>query len=1157
MLNQRGQANIIVMIGMVAATIFVLFNAFNYTNTVGLSSQIEITAQNSIYQTLAVKDYLIQQAAYQFDEAQLFDALSIIPTTTSCGYINATKNLPFIPVNKVYYWDNAMGQTCLPNNQEILYGLTQLLNESQFSMVNGSGLDITSFLNLNLTKDSSIGAFVANFSAPYLSDTYTFYYNKTNSTNVTVEVFDADQKTKVFNGTIGSIINLDGSQFTIFPESGVVNGVLSQSASPSAFFKGVKGISPDSMFTVVTLQNGVLAVLYDTTVFNPTTDKTVDEFFMTPLVDQNVYTLQAAETTDIESGVPPYVQLFNNTAFEFEGTWYNFTVSNYPNGLFSISPANYTVLPLQPDFVYYKYIINQFQQGQNESLLFPSYQPLYVSLSLFPLYNPEVCLSYNQVQFSLTNCISVSGYLTSTNYLGNLMSAGAAFVDESFPLGNFNITGFAQYALYNYLNNVVHGVNLKTVSVNGQPKYDWYSALILSLGSIQNGANYLLNQLSRVKESYFGTTVYNCSQTASDLTFCRNLLFQTLQGDLDNLFQYQIPIEVSFLSGTAFNINILNLSAKVEEASSCPPYAGYSASDYNTSVSYNFTITAPKWDNLSTETLGIPISLNFAYKNNLTLTPTESCGIQNSPYISGYPGFTQTLVTPSKTYLNCAPIIARQFLNTTCIANVETSNTAVINYINSNGGKCSSVNGQNYYDFCSGYKFNSFSSSLPYQRWMTHSNACPNSILIDGQNFTYTQDPTQFELVSVYGGGAYTPKDSNLNWTFSSINGTNLNLPSNFSVYAGVTVSGPYPSFNLILSSNPNLGGRSTMVQLNGNNDQDAIYSYTPSSGPIEIGQAPYSASTGENNIIVQEYGSKAIGYNLTFSVNSIVQTEIEDSDLLPTGPLKFLGFSTDYFPTYDTVSYAFVANYVGGYQPVNTVESYSPMSSLNSNLVQAFGISTVSNTYYNLITLNQASLSNSYQLRLTLDSNFNYNYLRPGFVKVFGVYQSSGAVVQLAWWNQTPLQEGGTVWVNLTKSIPSALYIMYGDGAYNATSKYYDNGSAVFPLFFFPSIRNNIKYSYSQYKSTLPTILDGALSLEKIGPLAPFIYNSTLNSLYEQFACISANPLTIIMLNATYSPSQPQFNINDIYNNYNTLYPDLQILGVSKTYSSWGEVGT
>ena len=113
----------IVVLGMVAATIYISLNAFGYISNVGLSSKIEISAQNSIYQTLALKDYLIQEANYNFQKAELFDGLTLQPSTLDCGYINTSQSLPFVPVPEVYYWRNLAGQICLPDNNLIEYGL--------------------------------------------------------------------------------------------------------------------------------------------------------------------------------------------------------------------------------------------------------------------------------------------------------------------------------------------------------------------------------------------------------------------------------------------------------------------------------------------------------------------------------------------------------------------------------------------------------------------------------------------------------------------------------------------------------------------------------------------------------------------------------------------------------------------------------------------------------------------------------------------------------------------------------------------------------------------------------------------------------------------------------------------------------------------------
>ncbi len=1190
MLDRRGQANVIVMIGMVAATVFVLFNAFNYISSVGLSSTIEITAQNSIYQTLAERDYLTQQAAYLFDEAQLFDAFSLIPTVTSgpgavlshipftqlvsCGYINATTALPFIPTSKVYYWNNLEGDTCVPNNQEIVYGLTQLLNESQFATVNASGLNIESFLDLNFTKQNN-GIFQTHFTAPYSNSTYLITYNPSATANNSIQVSYGGYP--VFSGNIGSIINLNGSTFETLPPSDEILGVLSQAVATSSFFardtsaisqlpNTVQTVSANSAeFALTTFSNGVTAVVYDDQFTNAT--GTYHTFYVTPLKNANVYDIYQGMVEDQNAGVNPQIGVFNNTPFEFGGAWYTFTVTKYPNGIFSIVPVNYTIIPLQPQFVYYKYLINEFDVSQSENLLFPNYKPLHVSVSLFPLYNPQVCISYNEVQFTLQNCISVSGYITGTDYISQLMQLGVAFVNESFPLGNLNITGFAQYSLYNYLENTVHAVNLETVSVNGIPKYDWYSALMLTLGSPQYGASYLINQLKRVEFPYYGTEIYNCSYNSSDLKFCQNLLSQTINANLQALFNEQIPEEISFLSGTAFNVNVLNLSASVKESDSCPSYGGAPASDYNATVNYAFAIKSPTGTfNLSndSETLGIPISINFAYQNELKLVPTEACGIQNNPYEDGYPGFTQTLVTSTgETYLNCAPVIANTFLNDTCMASIETGSSSVMDYINASTKDCEQVKGTSYY-YCANYKFDEFTSSTPspYERWFTEANACPNYVVIDNENFTYAQSPTQYDLVSMYGGGTDNYKDTYLNWTFSAINGSMLNLPANFSINVGVTMSGPKPTFNLLLSSTQSLSSQFTVLQLSGSSNPDAIYNYSSFSGLEDLDSGRSSSATGVvDNLQANYYGTSSSGYNLGLLVNSIQEAQVSSKvhKLQIFGnPLRFIGFSTDEVPSQDNISYFFVNNYVENYNPIEQDYLYQPASGLNPDLIKSFGLTTENDTYYNLISLNATKFSNSYQLEIILDNNYNYNFLYPNFIEVFGVYNSSD-IVQFSWWNQTPIGTGSVFWVNVTKNVPPAIYIVYGAGAFN-TGEYDDVGISVFPIFFSDgsTLKTKITYNYSETKSNKPEMVNGNLELTKTGPVAPYIYNSTISAYYGQFACITIKPnLSITFFNATYSPYSPQFNINSLYSAYNPLYSNLKIIGTAKTYTSWASIGT
>jgi hypothetical protein len=1134
-MDKKGQANMIVVLGMVAATIYIALNAFGYISNVGLSSKIEISAQNSIYQTLALKDYLLQEANYNFQKAQLFDGLTLQPSSVDCGYINTSQSLPFVPVPRVYYWRNLAGQLCLPNNNLIEYGLATLLNQNSFEIVNSSGINIQSNLILNLsTKKGSV--FSGNFSAPFISNNYTFLYNSSSDTFSICKDLKNSCVYTLNDSPIGLEFKLSGLSFTSLPNQNVISGVISQEVSTNAFFSG-SGLSPSSQYAILTFPNGNVAILYSNTISG------VTSFNLTPMPNQNFYTLSSVLAYDKGHGIQS-IQLVNNSHKIFEGVNYTFSITSDTNGIFSITPTNYVIFEIQPQFVYYKYILNSIQNSGVQNLLFPNNQNLYISYSAFPLYSPQVCINYNEGEYSLQNCLTLSDSITGKNYLSQLMQIGTAFVNESFPIGNQKIEGFAQYEIDNYISNAINAVNLKTVSVNGRPKYDWYSALILALGSPQ-GTNYLINKLANVKESYYNTYIYNCEQSAADISYCRNLLSSTLSQDIMALFQQQMPQELSFLSGTNFNINVLNLSVNASELSSCT-----NASNYSVSSSYTYSVnSSPVNGNYSEEILGIPISLDFGYQNSLNLYPTEECGIQKSPYSTGYSGFSQALITNNNTYINCAPVMSQRFLNNTCIASLETTDSNVASYLNStssapSGEFCRNETNGQY--FCPYYKLSSFS----YKNWLTNSNSCPNYFVIDNENFTTTQN--SYRLVSVYGGGANSLSQSFYNKTFALYNGT-LVLPTNLSFTVGFNSTGPYAGIDAFFSNNNLLTGSVISASFNSVHDPIGIYNYSISTNSLTMlsGSNNFISPNTKNQISLNRYCTSA-GCNITSYLNSKFESSFYGTFSSSTSSVNLLGVSTSSSSSSAIVSYAFVSNFMPAYNPVINELPYTPATQLNPSLNTSFGLTTANNTYFNEFILNSTTMTSTYQLEINLNSGFNFKYMLPGYIKIFGIYPNNN-VKQLYWWNQNTIANGGVIWVNLTQKVPAELYVIYGEGALSS-GKTYDNGTAVFPMFYFINqtgnsfnflYPNNNQHSIDAFYSNV------GLNLTNEEPIPPYVYNSTLNSYYEEFACINKNPFNLILLNGTYSSYPPNFNINELYNNFGTLYPNLTIIG-KKTYTSW-----
>ncbi len=1124
-MNSRGQVNIIAAVGMIAATIIAVMNMMNYINDIGLSSQIYITAQNSIFQVSNMRDYILQQAQYEFDKAQLIAGLTLAPSV-ECGYINGSKELPQLGIPIIYYWDTPSGQACLPYNSEIELSIMKLLNESQFAALSLNSTGLKEYININLTqsiKDPNL--YIGSFTSPVFSGSYEIVYD---SSSGDVSVKNQTTGNTIISGPIlGTYFNVNNYSFLLGPIQSTVTGILNTPASTSAFFRGSM-ISPNSQYALVTLNNQQ-AIIYSNETNN------VYSFHIAFLNNPYAYTLSQAD------GGVSYT-LINNSVSNINGVQYKFLITSDTNGLFSLSPVSYATMSLQPDFVFMKYLVNSFPNASKQNLLFPNYQNLYVSLSVFPLYNPQVCVSSQYSGFSLENCLPLAGQVYSQNYLSTLLQLSDAFINQSFDIGQTNVTGFPQYLIYNYLENVIHGVNMKTVTVDGKPKYDWYSSLIMAIGSPQ-GINYTMNQISCAKVSEYGTYIYNCSITPSCLETCQRVLSNNLGYAIQNLLNYQAPSEVSFLSGQPFSINILNVSVNGTEAQYCG----------NNNVNYKYSYSPPKSDQpTSEEVLGVPISLIFGYRNHLSLYPTEGCGLASNPYVNCYPGFDTLLATGTQTFDCCSPIFASEFLNKTCVANLMTTDKSVASYINystgaQNHGICSfsSKQGGITYYYCDHFVFNesntTFEPSGYLNQWILHSNACPSTITIDGELFTPSNG--NYTVLNEYGGGAFSLPDEINEWSSAFIN--NLNL-TNMSLNIVANISGAAPAMNIILSNNSitnvsKINQQTQVMQINVYDKNIEFYNYSDSVlKPIAFGKP--NVQSGINQI---QLNKNCLDSNCNVQLTMNTQNVLNFT-FTGKNKTRSIGFATDILPSFDSIKFIFVSNY-NKIKPF--IMPYQPAYTLSSSLISDFGIASYLNlTAYNQITLSsRGHVNNPYQLNIIIDNNFDLNQLNINDIKIFGVY-TNGNVEQLNWWNETPIGLGSSLWINLTNDIPNSVYIVYGPGTYYTSDPYADNASRVFPLFFSsgdPNTYNLFSYRYqpkSEYIRANVTIGENGLILNDSAPIQPYIYETNDSRFYEQFACVSKTSTTLV--NVSYLYSTPALNMQNLYGFYNPLYPGLQIVG-------------
>ena len=102
----KGQANLIIALGMVIITASALLNLFNIVQDAGMASDIRNNIINLITESERARALYTQERTYALDRALLMAGLS---TETDCGYILVNESFPFLPepnLNglRIFYW---------------------------------------------------------------------------------------------------------------------------------------------------------------------------------------------------------------------------------------------------------------------------------------------------------------------------------------------------------------------------------------------------------------------------------------------------------------------------------------------------------------------------------------------------------------------------------------------------------------------------------------------------------------------------------------------------------------------------------------------------------------------------------------------------------------------------------------------------------------------------------------------------------------------------------------------------------------------------------------------------------------------------------------------------------------------------------------------
>jgi hypothetical protein len=1115
----RGQVNLIVVAGMLAMTIIALLNEYNFINQEAMASHIYLSAQNTMLQALLLRNYLIQQGLYKVELAEFITALNgSYMQTFNCGYINTSKLFPFIPVPRIYYWQNAQGQVCIPSNNAIENTLIYLLSNPYFAQINTTLFDqnIQYYLDFNLTQNGNY--FVGNIVIPPFNSTLTLQYSRSSD-----EFWLYNGSTLLAQGTLFSPVIINGFNYTIGPEISAVSGALTMPATINNFFSQIPGNIPLSListYSLVTLAGGQQAIILSTN------NSGLIQIYAFPIYFTNAETLAKASNGQYSLIVSVPSGSWNtqgeNGSFTLNGITYDaFFYGNVTDIGFEIYPASFATLSIQPHFLIYKYLLN-YGSAHQTSFLTPSTLG-YIQIQASPFANAQVCITEEGVGYSVRNCVPLAWSYSTANYLSMALASATNFVNDTFPVGFGQfVKGYPQFVLYNFLMYAANLVNMRTVYYYGKPLYDWYANILAHLGYI--------NQIGITSS---GT--YTASQGAAQQAVISALL---------NLFDYQTAATASFLSGIPYTIALYNLSIKA-------------ADQCNSAYSLNFTYTnytASSFISSGTQYLPLPISFIFLYSNRLFLKPTIGCTSQN-PYNTAfyqcYPGFDYSLRLQNKTLTCCSPIIAPMYLNRQCVATLITNDSSVATYIESLGYNCQSV----LYHGVTAYICPQVNYEFKSVNRYTNANSCPLSFItnINGNQYNFSisfnTQRTFYGILYQFGGGAQSSlKTSIYNWSFGIVNKTSKNslqLGPNFIVDALINISGIYPDAFILLSSGNNIDSNMYAVNLNayaGLNQYMSISNYKQSI----ITQSAFNAVP---NSLMEVLISNTCNGGCRASVyaNGVYQFNAPG-----LSSLGLLGISTYYYPTIVNLKYLIAYNnYSSVLQGVTDfLSSYqlSKVFPIYSRLLSLAKVPISNTTFVNLVFLNQQSFPQEYLLKLPITSAFMQ--FSPSSTQIVGIWNNSGkiSVSPLYWYNLTSIAPGSYIWINLTNKTPEYLVIFYGNGvsdcSWGSSSICYHNATKTFPIIVAPGIKgfqysvNNLTNRQGKYVFSNNQIL-----LEKTGGVPPYIYNSTLNDYaYSTFACIHySGPIEI--MNISYFAGSQYYTSQTRYYGYNPIYPNASLI--------------
>lgn len=652
----KGQANLIIALGMVIITASALLNLFNVVQDAGMASDIRNNIINLITESERARALYTQERTYALDKALLMAGLS---TETDCGYILVNESFPFLPepnLNglRIFYWKKN-GKVCVPGWEDIGEDVQTYLEEmfgfADFEKFNLQNARLVSETEVEMNKVDN--HWEGTFSPPYLKGSYTIAYYPDGTVRIyddqgrlvvttqkqnhavledlyfflkgprTMEVYltqkdesgrhicqeingeeyyfksfyDEDtHQWKVNVSTVSELQITTGNCPPGYEEVGKVNA----SYQPAPSCRGTVG---EIYVPTGNTYNETIVVPGEV----PNQEITITEYLVCQKDCQH-YGLCREGICEYCNPSGNWVELRNGDLVDFNGKVYKvFLVDNLTGYFVSFEEEDPMTFIIQKEMLYY--IPDRVQwEKVDKSIGEVSLEKGVIVYDFVPSEGDKLCLDFTSRRYNITNCISLLSRVTYSGGFADIYSYGKSFVEDNFM----------EEEIKRNLDLLLDVVEMKTLKIiqdgNVIPKQDWKMSLIWHLGLVGTSWE---GRWDEIDSTYChdlvldgqSTEVCECDYNGND---CTPIAEESILAEFLRIFEQKAPERLKALTGYPWSIAVRSMDIKVKNLCNDEEMrVTYTADNDFYPTGYNLTI-------------GIPMQFLFGEENYSSISADSS-----------------------------------------------------------------------------------------------------------------------------------------------------------------------------------------------------------------------------------------------------------------------------------------------------------------------------------------------------------------------------------------------------------------------------------------------------------------------------------------------------------------------------------------------------